>query len=476
MSTEHRIQPRLTVLTDGQKERIHELALATLARTGVRVDSPSARQLFSRALGASAIDGDRVRIPHALVDWAIEAAPGVIDIYDRRGAPAFRLGEGRARFGIGVTCLYYQDPATDNVIPFSRRHMQETVRLGEALPLYDVVSTIGIVQDVPADRADDYGTLEMVANTTKPLVILVSDEPAFPRVLDLVERLAGDLAGKPYVIPYFNPLTPLVINTGTSDKMITAIERGLPFIYSNYSMAGMSTPITAGGTLALLHAELLAGLALSQLIKEGAPVILGMLPAYFDMQTMVNFYDPQSILANLACAEMMAFYGLPHCGTSGSGTGWSMDLLAAETYWMNHLTACMGKAGLAPFVGDNLGSKVFSPLNVVYVHEIIDQALRFSAGFGLDEAAVSLEEIDQVGPAGNYLTTRTTRANYRQAYYPSPIFPRLSLEKWQAQGQPQALDLLRAYTRELLGGLTPPEDHAELLARGEEFIQKASFY
>ena len=45
------------------------------------------------------------------------------------------------------------------------------------------------------------------------------------------------------------------------------------------------------GTLALLNAELLAGLALGQLIKEGTPMILGSLPAFFDMKGMGSFYD-----------------------------------------------------------------------------------------------------------------------------------------------------------------------------------------
>ena len=51
--------------------------------------------------------------------------------------------------------------------------------------------------------------------------------------------------------------------------MFTAIERELPFIFSNYGMVGMSTPVTPAGTLAILNAELLAGLVFSQLVKAG---------------------------------------------------------------------------------------------------------------------------------------------------------------------------------------------------------------
>lgn len=87
-----------------------------------------------------------------------------------------------------------------------------------------------------------------------------------------------------------------------------SLKETQPFIYSNYSMAGMSAPITPAGTMALLNAELLAGLTLSQLAREGTPIILGSLPAFFDMKEMTNFYDPHSLLLNLACAEMMAHY------------------------------------------------------------------------------------------------------------------------------------------------------------------------
>ena len=86
----------------------------------------------------------------------------------------------------------------------------------------------------------------MIANTTKPLVLLVSAAEAFGPVLDFVEAVCGDLSARPFIIPYFNPVTPLVINAETSDKMFNAIDRGLPIIYSNYGMAGATTPITPG--------------------------------------------------------------------------------------------------------------------------------------------------------------------------------------------------------------------------------------
>ena len=464
------VQPNLNTLDQQQIIKVHDYSLRILSTVGMRVDSSEARKRFARAIGSQAVDGDRVRIPSDLVEWAIQAAPARIDIYDRKGMLTFRLPD-QTRFGVGVTSLYYQEPETDAVVPFTRQHMETCVRLGNDLPSFDAISTVGIVQDVAPQVSDLYATLEMAANTAKPLIILISDENAFPLVMDLLEQLHGDLAPRPSIIPYLNPITPLVINKTTVDKMFVAIERGLPFIYANYGMAGASTPITPAGQLALMNAEVLAGLTLGQLIKEGTPMILGNHPACFDMQGNQSFYDPKSYLIDLACAEMMAHYNLPYSGTSGSGMGWGGDLIAGGHQWFNHLISCLGKKGLAPFVGDVLGSQAFSPNLIVYANEVIQQARQFTEGFVIDDTNIGLEDIAQAGPGGNFLTSNLTLKFYRNTRQGSHIFANLGIDEWQARGRPRAQDLLKGYTRQLLDESKPPENHSELLAQGESFIK-----
>lgn len=465
------VKPHLTLLTAEQISIIHEGALRILREVGLRVDSPRARAVYAKGSASIRIADNRIFFEREVVEWAIRAAPPTIEVYNRRGERQFTLGtEQPTRFGAGVTNLYYQDPMDDHLEPFSRQHMAQSVRLVDALPEYDVCSTLGIVRDYPPTTADFYAVLEMVANTTKPLVLLISDEKLFPRILDLLEALHGDLAAKLFTIPYLNPVTPLVINEGTSDKLLDALERGIPSIYSNYGMAGMSTPITPAGSLAMLTAELLGGLVLSQLAKEGAPIILGSLPAYFEMRTMVDFYDPQTFLINIGCAEMMAHYGVPHAGTSGSGEGWGPDLLAAGNLWMNQLTSVIGKAGLIPFVGSSLNSKAYCPALTVYANDIIGQARMFAAGFPADPASVGIDElIEAMSVDGHFLTAPSTMSRYKNAYWQG-IFPRISLEKWVEQGHPKADQLVRERARDLLETSQPPIDHDDLIAKGESFI------
>lgn len=471
METVSIIRPTFSVLNDVQKERIHSDSLEILAKVGVRVESEKARRIFSKRIGSSAVHDDIVYIPSEAVHDALKKAPSSIDIYNRKGDLAFQM-PGAARFGIGVTDLYYQEPESDKVVPFTRKHMALTVRLGHKLPGFDVISTIGIPQDVPVKALDVYSTLDMTCNTTKPLVVLVSDDHAFLSVIELLEDLYGDLSSKTFIIPFVSPIAPLVINRGTVDKMIVAIERGLPVIYSSSAIAGASAPITVAESLCQLNAQMLAGLTLSQLIREGTPMIHGYGLEFLDMKGFGILSDPNSHLVNLICAEMMDYYHLPNYGRSGSGMGWGADIIHAGHQWMNHVLSCLGKVGLATFVGSVLDLKAFSPAVAVYANEVIEQARIFAKGFAYDNNLIALDEIAEAGPGGNFLGSDLTLKRFRQAYYQSEIFPQLTLESWRDKGHPNAEDVLRRYTKELIDNLTAPEDHGDLMEQGEAFIRK----
>lgn len=467
------IQPRISILSKEQILKIHEDSLKVLSHTGVRVDSMRARAIFSKAIGGTFQD-DMVRIPAEMVEQSLRSSPAVISMFNRDGSLAFSLGgeqKSGTIYGIGVTNSWYQNPEDDALIAMTRKHIEIATSLGNTLPQYDLVSTPGVIQNDISNVGEVLATLEMMANTCKPLSILISESKQFDLALDMMEHLHGNLSEKPFILPYFNPITPLVLNEDTTDKIFSTIERGLPFIFSSYGMSGATAPISAEGTLIMLNAELLAGLVFSQLLKPGAPIILGCLPSVFEMQTMISAYTSQTILVNLACAEMMEFYHIPHAGTSGSGTGWGPDLLAGGTLWMNHLTNSIGKVGLAPFVGGNFDSQAFSPALVVYANEVIRQVRQFAAGFHLNDPFDPLIDIHSVGPGGSFLISESTLAKYRNLHEQhSQIWPGFSLNQWQAEGSPDATSLLRDHTVELLKNLQIPHDHDSIISRGEAFI------
>ena len=210
------VKANLNVLTETQIQETHEMALTILEKTGIRVDDENARKVFQKKIAIPA-GSDRVQIPREITEWAIAAAPSKIEALRRDGRPGFALDSGpagQAVFGIGVTNLYYQDALTDKVVTFGRDHMVEATRLGEALDEFDTVATPGVIQDRPAEEAELIGFLEMLANTKKPLTLLISDPKTFEQCLSMCDAVAGEAVTRSAVIPYFNPITPLISQSG----------------------------------------------------------------------------------------------------------------------------------------------------------------------------------------------------------------------------------------------------------------------
>jgi trimethylamine---corrinoid protein Co-methyltransferase len=140
-------------------------------------------------------------------------------------------------------------------------------------------------------------------------------------------------------------------------------------------------------------------------------------------------------------------------------------------HWLNHLASLLGVVGLAPFVGGNLNSKVFSPAMTVYADEVIGMARHFAGGFQLDDEALGIDEIPAAGPGGSFLASPLTLKNFRRAYYQGRLFPRLSLDKWQEQSRPGADQFIRLKAQELLTSHPSPADNESILASGEEWIR-----
>ena len=469
------IRPKLNLLGPEQINEVHRYSIRILEDTGIKVESKTALEIFAKSDGAE-IKDDVVYIKGELIDHAIKQAPSNIEVFNKNGDSAFHLGKNHGNethFGIGCTNTWFQDIESSEVELFTRKHMRHSTKLGDLLDNYALVSTLGIPSDVSMDKLDLYSSLDMYANTTKPLVLLISGEGAINDVFDLLSSLHGDISALPFCIPYVNPITPLVLNETTTDKMIASINHDLPLMYSNYSMYGGTSPVTEGGSLALLNAELLAGLVFGQLVKEGSKMILGSLPAAFNMASMGSYYTSASYLLNLACAEMMNFYEVPHCGTSGSTNGRGADLLASGDLWRNHLSSCMGKIGCAPFVGGNFDSMAFSPTTVVLSNQIIGEAREFARGFALNDETVNLHEIDNVGHGGDYFTSEQTLAALHELSNTDAIWSSLSLDAWKEQHMPTAEKELIQYTQELYSrAILASEESMDIIKKGEEYIEK----
>jgi len=98
--------------------------------------------------------------------------------------------------------------------------------------------------------------------------------------------------------------------------------------------------------------------------------------------------------------------------------------------------------------------------------------VRLHNGFQLDDENSAVAEIFKVGPGKSFLNQPSTLKNYKTGYYVSGVYPRYSMEKWMDAGQPPARQVLRQKTQDLMASAPAPEEYAEFIAKGEEFIKQ----
>jgi len=298
---------------------LHASSLEVLERTGVRLYDPEAIALARRA-GASVSDGNLVRIPSFLVEHALATAPRRVTLYDRRGRPAMSLEGPCAHFGPGSDCLYIVDHRTGQRRPAVLQDVVEGVTLCDALEQIAFVMSLFLPSDLEAEVADRYQMEVMLNRTTKPIVFVTYDLSGCHDAIQMAEVVAEgaeELREKPFVAGYFNPTTGLLHNAETLQKLLFLAGKGLPAIYVPGASAGLTDPVTIAGSTAVKNAGGLVGLVLSQLKREGTPIILpGWGGVAVDMRTLVR---PYSAPDHRGVAEAMAhFYGLPMFSLAGA--------------------------------------------------------------------------------------------------------------------------------------------------------------
>jgi len=92
----------------------------------------------------------------------------------------------------------------------------------------------------------------------------------------------------------------------------------LPVVVSSSPQAGSTAPMKEAGIMAQINAEVLAGIALGQLVNPGTPVLYGSVPVRARLDTLADSYGAvETSQYNVDCAQMARFYHLPNYSTAG---------------------------------------------------------------------------------------------------------------------------------------------------------------
>jgi trimethylamine---corrinoid protein Co-methyltransferase len=426
--------PRFRKLSDDQVERLHHASLEILDRTGMRLYEPEAIELLVKK-GVQVEDGNRVRIPAGLVEWALSVAPKRAVLCDRNGKRAIHLERNNVYFGTGSDCPNVIDLRTGERRPGRLQDIVEASTVCDALENIDFLMSFCNASDLQQDTADRYQMRAMLMNSSKPILFVTTEFEGCVDAVRMAEAVAGgeeQLRRNPICACYINVSHPLRHNQEALRKLLFMSGKGLPTTYTPVVLRGGTGPVTAAGAIAMANAGELAGLVIAQLKREGAPVILtGGVNDMLDMRTTVDAYaDPNN---RVMLVELAHRYELPIFGLTGCSDSKLPDEQAAAEAAFSILLETLAGAQLAHDVGYLDGGMTNSIEQVVICDELVAYTKHFMRGLEINEETLALDLIDQIGPDGDFLSSEHTLEHYRKDWYPK-LFDRSHYDTWQRRG------------------------------------------
>ena len=460
-------------LSEDQARKIHWASLEILERLGVQLHHQEAIDLLRRG-GAEVTDGNLVRVPSGMVEKAFTTVPKRVVLYNRRGEAAMPLEGERCFYGPGSDCMNILDHRTGQRRKPVLQDVVEGTILCDALPEIDFVMSMVLPSDVPQDLADAHQVEVMLTHTIKPIITVSYELRGLVDAVKMAEAVVGGadvLRRNPLITCYINVVSGVNHNQEALQKLLYLSSKGLPSLYIPASTGGVSCPVTPAGGVALDNAGFLLGLVLSQLNREGAPLIMpGMQPTPMDMRTMVTPYaDPQRGIFQ----AMARFYNLPAFGWGGISDAKVVDQQAAAEAALTLLAESLAGGNIIHDLGYLESGLTYSLAQLVICAEMIGWIESFLGKVDVSDEALALDVIEAAGPNGHFMNKEHTRQHFRQAWYPA-LFDRHDYKTWAGQGAKTLDEQAEARVSELLETHQPEPLPDEICRRLREIVERAA--
>jgi trimethylamine---corrinoid protein Co-methyltransferase len=304
-----------TLFGPGELSDLHEATLEVLARTGVWVESGEALDVFSD--GGCAVDRETrtVRIPEQVVDDAIRWAPSAWTLHGLDPARDIALEPGRVGFSNFGEGLKVVDPYSGELHDSTKADLGDAARLVDALEGIDCFEVALGCSDAPPETATIHNYEATLLNCSKPSCTGPQDGYAVKKYIEMAAAAVGGidaLRERPILMLGTCPVSPLKLPREFCDIVIEAARAGLPIEVLSMAMAGGSSPVTLAGTLVTHNAEVLAGIALAQLVERGTRVIYGSSTTSMDLRyATASVGTPEMALLSAGVAQLAKQYRLP---------------------------------------------------------------------------------------------------------------------------------------------------------------------
>lgn len=227
----------------------------------------------------------------------------------------------------------------------------------------------------------------------------------------------------------------------------------VPFI-----LGGAMGPVTMVGAIAQAHAETLAGCALAQLVRPGAPVVYGNFLSTMNLRSgSPTFGTPEPALGSLVVGQLGRRAGLPLRCLGNFTTSKLPDAQALHEGTVSMTAAVNSGANFVLHAAGFLDGL----LSVSYEKFVLDRdflgALHtFLGGFDVSDGALAMDAFEEVGPGSHFFGSAHTFAHYETAFWASETADNDPWETWAENGQSDAVERTGRRWRRTLETFEPP--------------------
>jgi trimethylamine---corrinoid protein Co-methyltransferase len=262
------------------------------------------------------------------------------------------------------------------------------------------------------------------------------------RALDGVKMAAiargltlDEMRGDPSVTTIISVNSPRRFDGDMLDGMIAMSEHGQSVCVTPFTLMGAMSPVTLAGALAQQNAEALAGIALTQLVRPGAPAIYGAFTSNVDMKSGAPaFGTPENTKANIASGQLARRYGLPYRTTPGSASN-AADAQGSYETMMALWGAILGHGNLVYHAaGWQEGGLTASFEKFVIDVEMIQHMMEFLQPIAVDEGELALDALGRVPTGGHFFGDAHTLERYSTAFYQPILSNWQNFESWEEAG------------------------------------------
>jgi len=464
------------LLSEDQCGQIYHAALEILERTGAKVFNKKALDVYKKA--GCWVDGEHVKFPIGLSEWAVRTAPSKVLLYNRDGENPLSLEGYNTYYGPGPTNTYHIDPFTGERRRPKVSDTEVVAKVCDALPNIDFVMDLGTPANVTTSLADVYAFAAMVKNSKKPIVHWGFGRDQYHDMFDMAAEIVGGMENfqkRPFLALYSEPSPPLLHSDEAIDKAIFAAEQKVPVVYTPCMMAGATAPVTLAGSLALGVAESMVGIIAAQLVREGTPIIMGGVNSNLDMQSTVFSYgSPEFMKLQAGICEVAHHMEMPVFGTGGCTDAHVLEPQAAAEAAMSILIASQAGANLVHDVGYTEFGSAGSTWQLVMDDEIIGFVRRITRGLKIDDENLALDDVERVGPSGEFITSEHTFKNFKKELWFPTLINRMRYSEWKSiAGGSTMADRVKEKTQKIIKEYQAPALSDDVVKKIDAIIKKA---